>query len=142
MSVLSLFKKPKPPEAVWHPAGGIYPSLFDLAGHRAALEGKAGVYAVWHLGVRPQWLRAGGTANLLDSLRTAAAAPQIAAYRGNGGVFVAWTFAEAARLPGIVLHLQARLAPALQYLTFPGETLADMAGTPVTFPLPPGTTER
>jgi hypothetical protein len=81
MSVLSLFKKPKPPGDGWHPASAAYPSLFDLAGHGAALEGKGGVYALWHLGVRPQWLRIGAGANLMDCLKAAAAAPPVAAYR-------------------------------------------------------------
>lgn len=142
MSVLSLFKKPKPPADAWHPATGVYPSLFDLAGHTAALDGKGGVYALWHLGVRPQWLRIGAAGDLLGCLRVLSAVPQVAAYRGNGGLFVAWTFPEAARLPGIAHHLRARLEPALQYLVIPGEAVLDPAVVPVAFPLPPGTTEQ
>ena len=142
MSVLSLFKKPKPPADLWYPANAAYPSLFDLAGHTAALDGKAGVYALWHLGVRPQWLRIGAGANLLDCLRILSAVPPVAAHRANGGLFVAWAFPDAARLPGIVLHLRTRLEPALQHLVLPGEAVLDPAVVPVVFPLPPGTTER
>ncbi|MHB1207682.1 MAG: hypothetical protein ACYCZX_19115 [Rhodospirillaceae bacterium] len=142
MSVLSLIKKPKPPEDAWYPASGVYPSLFDLAGHTPALDGKGGVYALWHLGVRPQWLRIGAGADLLGCLRALPAVPQVAAYRGNGGLFVAWTFPEAARAPGIILHLQARLEPVLQYLAVAGEAVLDPAVAPVAFPSPPGTIER
>jgi hypothetical protein len=142
MSVLSLFKKPKLPEDGWRPADAAYPSLFDLAGHGAALDGKGGIYAVWHLGVRPQWLRIGAGANLLECLTAAAAAPQMSTYRGNGGVFAAWSLPDAARRPGIVLHLRTRLEPVLQHLALPGENTPDQTSTPILFPLPPGTTER
>jgi hypothetical protein len=141
MSVLSLFKKPKPPEDKWHPANAAYPSLFDLSGHAAALDAKGGIFALWHLGVRPQWLRVDASANLLDSLKAVADVPEIRAYRRNGGLFVAWSYPEVTRQPGIVLHLRTKLEPALQYLVLPGETVA-AAPTPFMFPLPPGTTER
>jgi hypothetical protein len=142
MSVLSLFKKPKPPENSWYPAAATYPSLFDLSGHASTLEGRAGLYALWHLGVRPQWLKVGAGTNLMDCARAAALAPQIAAFRGNGGLFMAWAFPAATQMPGIVLHLQTRLAPTLQYLSLPGNIVIDAAAAPTVFPLPPGTTER
>ena len=142
MSVLSLFKKPKPSEDAWHPANAAYPSLFDLAGHAAALEGKGGIYALWHSGVRPQWLRIGAGTDLRKGLAALSAVSQVAGYRGNGGLFVAWAFLDAARLQGIVLHLRLRLEPALQYLVIPGETALDPAAIPAVFPLPPGTSER
>lgn len=125
----------------WHPDDGAYPSLFNLGGHSAAVKGKGGVYALWHLGVRPQWLHIAAGNDLHACLVGAARALAESSFRANGGIFAAWAFVDALRRPGIVSHLRVRLAPALPNAVFPGEMRWTGAPKPVEFPLPPGTTE-
>lgn len=125
----------------WQPAGAAYPSLFEAGAFGPALKGKSGVYTLWHLGVRPQWLRVGAGADLAACLAAAAAALKDSPFRGNGGIFAAWMFMAAGRCPGIVVHLRARLKPALQDFALAGDMVWKGVPAPVAFPLPPGTTE-
>lgn len=140
MSLLDRIKG-KPPADAWHPGEGAYPPLFDLGAHAGALKAKSGVYALWHLGVRPQWLRVGAAGDLAACLMAAAEALKESPFRGNAGIYAAWVFLAPARCPGIVTHLRARLKPALQDMTLAGEAAWSGAPAPVVFPLPPGTTE-
>lgn len=139
---MSLFGrlKGKPDPDAWHPGEGAYPSLFELAPHVAALKGKCGIFAVWHLGVRPQWLRVGATADFAHCLAAAADALKDSPFRGNGGIYAAWVFMPPARWPSVVTHLRARLKPALRDIAFPGEAAMSDVPAPGVFPAPPGTT--
>mgnify|MGYP006273607545 CR=1 FL=1 len=128
------------PADTWLPGEGAYPSLFALGDHGAALKGKSGVFAIWHLGVRPQWLRVGACADLSVCLKAAAEALKASPFRGNGGLYVAWVTMPPARCPGIVTYLRARLRPALQEAVA-GEATWAGAPAPTAFALPPGTTE-
>lgn len=131
----------KPSADVWHPGEGAYPSLFDLGPYAAALKGRGGVFAFWHLGVRPQWLRIGAAGDLAVCLKSASEVLKDSPFRGNGGIHAAWVFLAPPRCPGIVVHLRARLRPALPEVALAGETAWSAAPAPVEFPLPPGTTE-
>ncbi len=139
MSLLDRIKG-KPSADAWHPGEGAYPSLFDLGAHAGALKAKSGIFALWHLGVRPQWLHVSAAADLAICLAAAADALKDSPFRGNGGLHVAWVFLPAARCPGVVAHLRARLKPVLQHLTFAGEAAGRDAPAPIVFPAPPGTT--
>ncbi len=140
MSLLDRIKGKPAPDA-WHPGEGVYPSLFDLGPHAAALKAKSGIFALWHLGVRPQWLRVGAAGDLGACLAAAAEALKESPFRGNGGLYAAWVFMPAARCSGIVMHLRTRLRPILQDTPLAGETAWAGAPASVAFPLPPGTTE-
>lgn len=142
MSLLARFAKTKTPGDLWQPVDQAYPSLFDLKTHTLGLTGKGGVYALWHLGVRPQWLHIGAGPSLGVCLASAATALVASPWRGNGGLYAAWVFMDSARWPGIVQGLRSRLAPALQDVAFPEDAVWDPAAAHVVFPLPPGTTER
>jgi hypothetical protein len=123
---------------VWQPADRFYPSLFDLASSVRDLKGKQGVYLVWHLGVRPRWLRAGQARDLGQSFGTLAAADAFISCRVHGGVFASWCFAPAEQRPGIVRFLAERLEPALQTFVVPGEPHDETAAA-IAFSFPPGT---
>ena len=142
MSLLARFTKAKTPGDLWQPVDQAYPSLFDLKAHAAALAGKGGVYALWHLGVRPQWLHIGAGPSLGACMTGAATALAVSPWRGNGGLYAAWVFMDSTRWPGIVQGLRFRLAPALQDVAFPEDAVWDPATAPVVFLLPPGTTEQ
>jgi hypothetical protein len=121
----------------WNP-GPPYPSIFELAAHRSDLERKGGVYLLWHLGVRPRWLRAGHSIDLAGSFAAQAELKAIASCRSNGGVFVAWSAVQRDRRAGVVRYLAQRLEPAFQALAVPSEDALHETA-PIVFPLPPGT---
>jgi len=127
-------------EEGWLPGEGVYPSLFSLGGHLAGLNGKSGVFTVWHLGVRPQWLRVGAGADLAVCLKALAESLKDSPFRGNGGLFAAWALLAPGRCPGIVTYLCTRLHPVSQDMAVAGETAWSTVPAPVAFPLPPGTT--
>lgn len=138
---MSLFGRVTGKDTPWQPADAAYPSLFDTGSFASAVKGKSGLYALWHLGVRPQWLRVAAGTDLAACLAAAAAALKDSPFRGNGGIFTAWAFADPGRCPGIVVYLRARLRPALGDPTLAGEIAWKGVPAPVVFPLPPGTTE-
>jgi len=122
--------------SLWHPQDVPYPRLLQLDLRARGPGQRAGVYLVWHLGVRPRWLRAGGAANLDAALRALTRRPEIASSDANGGVFVAWAFLTLEQIPAAVGSLAARLRPALQRLVQRDEMGA--GATSDVFPLPPG----
>lgn len=123
------------PASPWQPQPP-YLALRDV--DPRPLAGQAGVVAVWHLGVRPRWLRiAGGTdlAVLVGALQAQAA---LRTARAHGGVYLAWAVLEPAVIAAATASLVAQLRPALQTPVLAGELVAG-ALPPTPFPLPPGT---
>jgi hypothetical protein len=127
--------KAAPPAQLWQPDGKPYPRL--LAFNPEGVKGRQGVYAVWHLGVRPQWLRVGATADLGESFTALKEAPWIVLHENNAGVFAAWTFAPPAEAAGMARFLAEKLTPAFQAERCTGDLPLDVA--PIAAPLPPGT---
>jgi hypothetical protein len=121
----------------WHPADQVYPRLMGFDGHAAGLTGRAGLYAVWHLGVRPQWLRVSATRDLgaaCDELKRAA---WIATHEANAGIFIAWA-SPTSDGSAMALFLSDTLKPAYQDEVLVSD-VADRDVAPVICPLPPGT---
>ncbi len=123
-----------PAASPWKPAGQPYPSLqtFDVK----TLAGQAGVYAAWHLGVRPRWLRVGGAADLGAALTKLRALPEVQAAITHDGVYFAWA-TGVADIPTALASLNAALQPYLHSLDLAGEIKA-AAKVDKAFPLPPG----
>jgi len=121
----------------WSPVQKPYPRLanIDVAG----LAGREGIYALWHLGVRPQWLRVGATADLGAALQALAQEPWITAHGDNAGVFAAWAFPPPDQTRGMARYLSERLKPAMQSTTFAGDLAFDSSVDAVVCALPPGT---
>ena len=124
---------------IWHPVDQPYPRLLDFDPAAAGLLYQDGIYAIWHLGVRPQWLRVGATANLGGAFGEIARATWIGAFHGNKGVFIAWAMPPPDQCAGIARFLAAKLQPAFQRESFPGDRSLDHAVQPIAWPLPPGT---
>lgn len=124
--ILGPFKK-DPVAIGWLPADRAYPRL---AANMAGVPGQPGIYALWHRGVRPQWLRVGATKSLASVFAEMADAPEITSLGVD--VFVTWAQPPASQHAGIARFLADTLQPVLQD--------AVDATTPIAFPLPPGTT--
>lgn len=119
------------------PKDARYPRLRGLDVSAMGLARQSGLYACWHLGVRPQWVRVGAAMDLGAAIMHLQQHKEIVGYDANGGLFVAWAFLPAAELPGAVAYLAAQLNPVLQTLIVVGEIAAAATGT--TFVFPPGT---
>jgi len=124
-------------EENWQPHGAPYPRLLATDLPAAALQGKTGVYAIWHLGVRPQWLRIRAASDLAAALFAAKSVEPILAYQPNGGLYVAWMLAPVGRAPGLAATLIAELRPMIQEPVLAG----DLPGKaePLACQPPPGT---
>lgn len=121
----------------WEPADGVYPRL--LLFDPKALGGRSGVYLIWHLGVRPQWLRVGFASDLGAAAAVLAAAPEIASFSANDGPFLSWCFCPAGEAPSLVNFLANRLKPALQTVPLSCDVILDPAVPATPCALPPGT---
>ena len=137
MSGMLAGKDPAPP--MWLPVDRPYPRLMGLHPEPCGLLGREGLYAVWHLGVRPQWLRVGAAANLGAALPQLAQMSWVAAHKDNHGVFVAWAFAPENQIAGLVRYLGETLSPAYQREPFAGDRALDPTVLSIACPLPPGT---
>ena len=124
---------------MWRPTDQPYPRLMDMDPVALGLAGQGGIYAVWHLGVRPQWLRVGAAANLGAALSQLVQMPWIEAHRDNQGVFVAWCCPSHNQSAGFVRYLVETLAPAFQSAPFSGDQALDSSAPAIVCQLPPGT---
>lgn len=123
-------------DSAWQPEGQVYPRLLTFDAR--ILSGRSGLYAVWHLGVRPQWLRVGFTTDLATAITVLARTPEITAFVPHDGPFVSWCFGTVADAAGRVKFLVANLLPAAQDFTLSCDVVLDPSAAPVTCPFPPG----
>ena len=130
------------PLIVWRPIDRPYPRILDFDPTAAGLVGQEGVYAIWHLGVRPQWLRVGATPNLGAALGTLARAEWINAFHGNAGIFMAWAMPEQNQCAGMARFLAEKLKPTFQGELVSGDRTLGPEVPPIVCPLPPGTRSR
>ena len=131
--------KDSAPPQMWRPVDRPYPRLMGLNPAAFGLAGRDGIYAVWHLGVRPQWLRIGAATDLGAVLAQLAETPWIKAHKDNQGVFVAWAHPPPNQSGALVRYLAEILSPAFQGEPFPGDRAFDPAVPSLACPLPPGT---
>lgn len=126
-------------DAAWHPERQGYPRLLTFDAR--TLNGKSGLYVVWHLGVRPQWLRVGFATDLAAAIAVLAKTPEIAAFAPHDGPFVSWSFGSVAEASGRVNFLAASLLPAAQNLVLSCDVVVDPAAAPIPCPLPAGSSD-
>ncbi len=126
-------------DIVWQPEGQCYPRLLTFDGQE--LTGRSGLYAVWHLGVRPQWLRVGFATDLAAAISVLAKTPEIAAFAPHDGPFVSWCFGTAAEASGRVRYLAERLLPVAQGLLLRCDVVVDPSRAATPCALPAGTTD-
>jgi len=125
------------PPIVWQPDGARYPRLLSF--DPQPLVGRPGLYLLWHLGVRPQWLKAGCGKDIGAAITHLSRTPEIAAFIPHDGPFLSWAFCAPEAAPGLVKFLANRLSPVLQDLVLVCDMIVDPAAAPVACALPPGT---
>jgi len=121
----------------WEWDNGSYPRLLSFA--PARLAGRAGIYVLWHLGVRPQWLRVGYASDLGAAIAVLAATPSIEAYGVHDGPFFSWRLCGPEDAAGLVKSLAGRLNPVLQAEALACDAPLDPLAAPATCDLPSGT---
>ena len=133
MALKGLFKpkKQEDPPSPWHPQGP-YPALFS----DMTPEPVSGVFAFWHLGVRPQWVFVGGAGDLSAAAEAARQDPDLLAYDQNGGVYMAWVPLEMDVVPGVIFHLRGELLPAISDSPLEALCAVPEGTLPLSFPAP------
>jgi hypothetical protein len=140
----SLVERLRAPEELvspWRPLGAPYPLLLNFDPVAVGILASPGLIAIWHLGVRPQWLKVAAASNLQAAIRSAEQTQSIVSYRPNGGVYLAWAPYQTVSIVGVTRFLIERLKPTLQAARIVGELDIPPDTKPVSFPLPPGTME-
>jgi len=111
--------------------------LKDFQHHQ--LAGREGLYAIWHLGVRPQWLRVGAASDLGGAFFGLRQATWVASHEGNAGIYLAWAFPPSGQALGMAKLLAERLKPTFQSEPFSPDQTLDPTTPAIDCPLPPGT---
>lgn len=133
------FEKLSSDEETWQPRGAPYPRLLAADLPPKALQGKSGVYAIWHMGVRPQWLRVRATSDLSAAIVQTRSLAPILAYQPNGGLYLAWMAAPSDRAAGLAATLIGALRPVLQDPAFAADLT--VSAKPLRCQPPPGTAQ-
>lgn len=140
-SLVASMRASAEPVSPWQPLGAPYPLLMNFDPLAIGVSASPGLIAIWHLGVRPQWLKVAAASNLQVAIRSAAQTQAILSYRPNGGVYLAWAPVQTASLAGVTGFLIERLKPALQAARLVGEIDVPTDTKLVNFSFPPGTME-
>jgi hypothetical protein len=140
-SLAAKFAAPQVPASAWRPIGAVYPALHSFEPVAHGLTATPGLIAVWHLGVRPQWLKVAAVTNLEVALKAAGQVTAITSYKPNGGVYVAWALTAMPAGLGHAVFLMGRLQPVLQAHPLPAELPIGENIKPVEYPFPPGTSQ-
>lgn len=105
-----VFTKPVDPGWVRNPTGGFF-SFLDLDPEELNLSGVAGVYLIWHSGVRPEWVYVGHTKDMAASFHSAGKNSEITFYEQNGGLQVAWAPVMEEYREGVVKYISENFNP-------------------------------
>jgi len=107
---------PGPPEDPrWsRSASGLFRRFAKLDPEAEGLEGKGGVFVIWHGGLRPRWVYAGSSGDMAKALHEVAADDDVMAYEVNGGLFVSWAFIKEEFRGGVVKYLNEAMDPLVE----------------------------
>jgi len=140
MKIKGLIKKlkGKPSRGSWQPANGPYPRLKELDDYPALkmLKYTGGLYALWHRGVRPQWIYIGYALDLCLALSMAMEDPDIKLYERNDGVFFGWAECPQGIRAAAVKHLRLLCEPAILLSPLDELGAVDPKVSPIEFPPP------
>ena len=125
---------PEPFDPKWkHGEGGRFPKLLDLDPEAAGLKGVSGVFAIWHTGVKPEWVYVGASPDLAARFFELGDDKNILEYRNRGSLYCSWCLILPKFQPGSVCYLTLALKPVVNNPDCPDRDDVDLI--PV---LPPG----
>jgi hypothetical protein len=123
----------------WQPAGRNFPRLAGVQVQE--LAGRSGLYLLWHLGVRPRWVRAGFTLDLGAAVTFLAKTSDVLAFEPHEGPYFSWSLCLPGEAAGFVNFLAARLNPVLQHQRLACDMILDTSAPAISCALPAGTKE-
>jgi len=103
-----------------------------LDAEKAGLAGIGGIYAIWHGGLRPEWVSIGKSDDLAAAFRDLAGNEDIRNYNIRGGLFVSWALIRQDYRDGVLRFLNDSMNPLVPGPDAPGE---DVTPIPVIGPL-------
>lgn len=127
-----------PQDPKWaHGQGGRFPKFLDLDPVVAGIEGKSGVYVIWHTGVQPGWVFIGHSDNLAEKFFELGDNDEILEYRERGNLFVSWCYIRDKFQDGAVAYLTKTLKPKVDNPMAKDEDEVDLVAI-----YPPGMTPK
>ena len=126
------FASDRPMDPNWATsASGRFHRLVTLDPEAEGLSRVGGVYAIWHSGVRPEWVFVGHTEDLAGTLHHVAGNDDIMGFDVNGGLYVSWCLIREEYRNGVVRHLHDTLKPLVDNVAVAG---TDVPPIPVIAP--------
>ena len=113
-------------------AGGRFHRFVVLDAEKAGLAGIGGIYAIWHGGVRPEWVNIGKSDDLAATFRELAGNEEIRNYNVRGGLFVSWALIREEYRNGALRFLNDSMKPLVPSPDIPD---GDVTPIPVIGPL-------
>lgn len=108
-----VFTEPVDPGWLRNPQGGFF-SFLDLDPEELQLNDVAGVYLIWHRGVRPEWVYVGHTKDMASAFHSAGENSEITFYEKNGGLQVAWAPVLEEYRAGVVKYITENFKPLVE----------------------------
>jgi hypothetical protein len=97
----------------WHRGRGFkYARLLTYNPETA--QHKAGIFAVWHMGVQPEWVLIGHSTDISTAITDIKNSDDVMYYDVHGGLYISWAEMAAEYRDGAVLHLNEKLRPKLR----------------------------
>jgi hypothetical protein len=95
-------------------ASGLFRRFSKVDPEAEGLEGKGGVFVIWHGGLRPQWVYTGFSTDLAKALHDIADVDEVMDLEVNGGLFVTWAFIKEEFRGGVVKYLNEAMDPVVE----------------------------
>ncbi len=100
--------------------GGRFHRFMVLDAEKVGLPGIGGIYAIWHGGMRPEWVYIGKSDDLTATFRDLAGNEDIRAYNVRGGLFVSWALILEEYRGGVLRFLNDSMKPLVPNPEIPG----------------------
>ena len=113
-------------------AGGRLHRFVMLDAEKEGLTGIGGIFAIWHGGLRPEWVYIGKSGDLAAAFQELAGNEDIRSYNVRGGLFVSWALIRDEYRNGVLRFLNDSMKPLVPGSDIPGE---DVTPIPVIGPL-------
>lgn len=101
-----------PVDPIWaRDSRGRFHRFLPLDPEEEGLNGKGGVFVIWHAGMQPAWVYVGQSEDLAGTLHMVGNDKDILSFEVNGGLFVTWSFVLKEFRNGVVRYLEETLHP-------------------------------
>lgn len=101
--------------------GGRFHRFIVLDAEKEGLSGIGGIYAIWHGGVRPEWVYIGKSNDLAATFQELAGNGDIRNYNVRGGLFVSWALIREEFRNGVLYFLNDSMKPLVPNPDIPGK---------------------